>query len=152
MPAGRSEHRPPTPRNSRTKESSSLFHRHPLSLALCLTILLFALSFTPRVHATPILSQSFLGAVMALLAWQGILRLNQNRRQQTALLETNLRPQHYVQALVQLSVFAYWGWYWRPVYDHSTLLLAQVVFAYIFDMLLTWSRRERYVLGFGPAY
>jgi len=87
---------------------------------------------------------------MALLAWQGILRLNQNRRQQTALLETNLRPQHYVQALVQLSVFAYWGWYWRPVYDHSTLLLAQVVFAYIFDMLLTWSRRERYVLGFGP--
>ena len=150
MPAGRSKHRSPIPRNPRAKESPSLLYRHPLSLPLCLTILLFALSFTPRVHATPILSQSFLGAVMALLAWQGALKLKETRRQQTVSLETNLRPQHYVQALVQLSVFAYWGWYWRPVYDHSTLLLAQVVFAYIFDMLLTWSRRERYVLGFGP--
>ena len=103
----------------------------------------------PRVQATPILSQSFFGAIAVLLLWQGALHLSMNRRHRIALLETNLRPQHYVQALVQLSVFAYWGWYWRPVYDHSTLLLAQVVFAYIFDMLLTWSRREKYVLGFG---
>lgn len=104
----------------------------------------------PRVQGTPILFQSFFGAIAVLLLWQGALQLSRNRRQQTPLLETNLRPQHYVQALVQLSVFAYWGWHWRPVYDHSTLLLAQVVFAYIFDMLLTWSRREKYVLGFGP--
>jgi hypothetical protein len=29
-------------------------------------------------------------------------------------------------------------------------LAAQLVFAYAFDMLLAWSRRETYVLGFGP--
>ena len=61
-----------------------------------------------------------------------------------------LRPQHYVQALVQLAVFAYWGWHWRPVYEFGTLLAAQLIFAYVFDMLLAWSRREAYTLGFGP--
>ena len=150
MSAGRSQHRPSVPQTPQALTSASLFHRTPLALPPCLTILLFAVSFMPRVQATPILSQSFFGAIAVLLLWQGALHLSRNRRQETALLETNLRPQHYVQALVQLSVFAYWGWYWRPVYDHSTLLLAQVVFAYIFDMLLTWSRREKYVLGFGP--
>jgi hypothetical protein len=60
------------------------------------------------------------------------------------------RAQHYVQAMCQLSVYAYWGWYWRPVYDYAWLLVAQLVFAYAFDMLLSWSRRGSYVLGFGP--
>jgi hypothetical protein len=60
------------------------------------------------------------------------------------------RAQHYVQALCQLSVYAYWGWYWRPVYDYAWLLVAQLVFAYAFDMLLSWSRRGTFVLGFGP--
>jgi hypothetical protein len=61
-----------------------------------------------------------------------------------------LRPQHYVQAVFQSSVFAYWGYYWRPVYEFVPLLVAQLLFAYAFDMLLAWSRRESYVLGFGP--
>ena len=47
-------------------------------------------------------------------------------------------------------MFAYWGWYWRPVYDFAWLLVAQLAFAYAFDMLLVWSRRGSYVLGFGP--
>src|SRR4029450_6224082 len=44
----------------------------------------------------------------------------------------------------------YWGWHWRPVYEHLWLLAAQLVFAYAFDMLLSWSRRATFVLGFGP--
>jgi hypothetical protein len=60
------------------------------------------------------------------------------------------RAQHYIQSLCQLSVYAYWGWYWPPVYDFAPLLLGQLLFAYAFDMLLSWSRGEDYVLGFGP--
>ena len=34
---------------------------------------------------------------------------------------------------------------------HSAhLIAAQLVFAYAFDALLTWSRRDTYTLGFGP--
>ena len=49
-----------------------------------------------------------------------------------------------------MAFLLYWGWYWRPVYDSAFLIVAQLVFAYAFDMLLCWSRRDTYVLGFGP--
>jgi hypothetical protein len=44
----------------------------------------------------------------------------------------------------------YGGWYWRQAYDWAPFIGAQLLFAYAFDMLLTWSRRDRYLLGFGP--
>ncbi len=61
-----------------------------------------------------------------------------------------LRAQHYVQACAHTSIFLYWGWYWRPVYESAYLIVAQLFFAYAFDMLLSWSRRDTYTLGFGP--
>ena len=85
-----------------------------------------------------------------LLAWQLVLFLKLRRCAEERSLGILIRPQHYVQTAVQFSVFAYWGWYWRPVYDHVFLLVAQLVFAYAFDMLLSWSRRDRHVVGFGP--
>jgi hypothetical protein len=36
------------------------------------------------------------------------------------------------------------------VHDAAPLLAAQLIFAYAFDMLLAWSRRRTYTLGFGP--
>ena len=32
----------------------------------------------------------------------------------------------------------------------APLIAAQLLFAYAFDMLLNWSRRDTYTLGFGP--
>src|SRR6185295_11783174 len=61
-----------------------------------------------------------------------------------------LRKQHYLQACAQGSVLLYWGWYWRPVYDAAPLIAAQLIFACAFDMLLSWTRRGTYTLGFGP--
>src|SRR5207244_3964318 len=43
-----------------------------------------------------------------------------------------------------------WGYYWREVYHWAPLIVAQLLFAYAFDMLLSWSRRETYALGFAP--
>src|SRR5262249_33860305 len=60
------------------------------------------------------------------------------------------KKQHYLQACAQGSVLLYWGWYWPQVYASAHLILAQVIFAYAFDMLLAWSRRDKYVLGFAP--
>ena len=119
-------------------------------IPLGLTLALLLISLAPRVQAHPVLAQSFWGAAAGLLAWQAALFLWLGRRSAWPAIDTVLRPQHYVQAAVQLSVFAYWGWYWRPVYDHAWLLAGQLVFAYAFDLLLAWSRRERYTLGCGP--
>src|SRR5690606_1366602 len=60
------------------------------------------------------------------------------------------RSQHYIQALCQGAVFVYWGQFWAPVYDFAPLIVAQLAFAYAFDILLSWSRRQPAVLGFGP--
>ena len=72
------------------------------------------------------------------------------RTGRTLALEVVLKKQHYVQACAQSSVLLYWGWYWPPVYAFAPFILAQLVFAYAFDMLLGWSRRDTYTLGFGP--
>ena len=117
---------------------------------LALTLSLVLLSFVPRVHDNPVLTRSFWGAALVLLVWQVALFLRLKHASDGRALRTDPRPQHYLQALVQLAVFAYWGWYWRPVYDMVWLLVAQLAFAYAFDMLLAWSRRDGYVLGFGP--
>ena len=68
----------------------------------------------------------------------------------TLSIEVQLRQQHYLQACAQSTVLLYWGYYWRPVYDALPLLAAQLLFAYAFDILLAWSRRNTYTLGFGP--
>ena len=118
----------------------------PLVLALILALL----SLLPRIQGNGALAYSIWAAAAVLAIWHAVLKWHVKRSSTTRTVTVALRPQHYLQALVQVSVFLYWGWYWRPVYDHAWLLVAQLVFAYGFDMLLVWSRRERYVLGFGP--
>ena len=121
-----------------------------LAAPIVLTLTLVALSFLPRIQSNLTLAISIWGAVIVLLAWIIVLYLRLRREHASRTFQTMLRPQHYVQALVQFAVFAYWGWHWRPVYEFGTLLAAQLIFAYVFDMLLAWSRRETYTLGFGP--
>ena len=72
------------------------------------------------------------------------------RKGRTLTLEIVLKKQHYVQACAQLSVFVFWGWYWRPVYAFAPFILAQLIFAYAFDLLLSWSLRDDSTFGFAP--
>ena len=121
-----------------------------LRLPLAFTLLLVLFGLLPSARQNTALLWSFLGAGGSLLAWSAALLITARRANRTLSLEVVLRKQHYLQACAQLTVFAYWGWYWREVYDAAYLIAAQLVFAYAFDMLLTWSRRGRYTLGFGP--
>lgn len=112
---------------------------------------LFLISFVPRVQENESLTLSFWAAGLALLAFHAALYFGvPGGASSRTLLLTPPKKQHYIQAMVQLSVFLYWGWHWREVYDHAWLIFAQLLFAYAFDILLSWSRRENYVLGFGP--
>jgi len=119
-------------------------------MPLALSLGLVALSFFSRVQESTVLARSFWAAAIGLAAWQAVLAVRLKRESVTPELRVELRSQHYLQAMVQLAVFLYWGYYWRPVYEYGSLLLAQLLFAYAFDMLLAWSRRKTYVLGFGP--
>ena len=127
-------------------------------LPIALIIGLAVLALTPRIQSNTTLIWSFVAAAVFLAGWLTYLLSRANKEGQSYSLEVGLRPQHYIQACVQFSVYAYWGYHWelvpdsgiRPVYDHALLMLGQIIFAYAFGMLLSWSRRQSYSLGFGP--
>ena len=119
-----------------------------IPLAFALGLAAFTLIDSVRHH--PVLLWTFVIAATMLLAWNAALLMSAVRSGRTLSVEVVLRKQHYLQACAQGSVLLYWGWYWREVYDWAYLIAGQLLFAYAFDMLLSWSRRDDYTLGFGP--
>ncbi len=119
--------------------------------ALVPALALAAFVLVDRVHDNPTLFRSFLGAALALGAWNVLLLAGSLRGGRRRTLEIAPRAQHYLQVCAQGSVLLYWGWHWAPVYDAVPLIAGQLVFAYEFDLLLGWSRRDNHRLGFGPV-
>ena len=111
---------------------------------------LVSFGFLDGVRQNPAFQWSFFGAGALLLAWSGVVCGLAQHTGRIFTLEIALRKQHVVQAIAQLLFLLYWGWHWRQVYDSAFLIAAQLVFAYAFDMLLCWSRRDTYAIGWGP--
>jgi hypothetical protein len=97
-----------------------------------------------------VLERTFLGAAAALLIWCAALAVGAQRAGRALSIEVVRRPQHWVQALGQGSLFLYWASYNHFVFGFFPFILAELLFAYAIDSLLSWSRRDRYTLGFGP--
>ena len=110
---------------------------------------LLILAQLPLLEARPVVRASIVGAAVVLLAWSALL-FGVLRRRQHVTLEIALRPQHYLQACLQGLLILYWGYYWPEVYNAAPLIVAQILFAYGFDSLLSWTHRRTFMLGFGP--
>jgi tetratricopeptide (TPR) repeat protein len=123
----------------------------PLLLALCLTILLAGLPALPRVRINPRLAASVWVAAGSLLILLLLLRREVARTGRSLRYEFRPLKAHYVQLALQVCLYAYWGWYWHRVYLFVPLILAQLVFLYALDMLISWWRRDQWILGFGPV-
>jgi hypothetical protein len=129
----------------------SFLRRHAIfALPFTLTVLLCAFAFLTPVRSNPILVRTFCGVGVGLLLWQLILLFQTARSGRRLTLEFVAFKTHYVQAVLHTGIFAYWGFFWRNVYAEAHLIAAQIIFLYAFDMLLCWSRRERWRLSFGP--
>ena len=135
---------------SRSATPGHLAPRWPPALPLAFAAGLAAFAFLPAASRHPALAQSLAAAAVLLAGWHAGLLLRARGGGRRLRVVFVPRAQHYLQACAQLSVLLYWGWHWRPVYDHLPLIGAQLLFAYAFDMLLAWSRRDTYGLGWGP--
>ena len=80
-----------------------------LLLPLASTLVLSLISFLPRVQSNAVLTRSFWTAVVVLLVWEVALFLRLRAESARRFFQVQLRPQHYVQAACQFSVYAYWG-------------------------------------------
>ncbi len=147
---------PPAAAGSRsgTGRAVALAPAAGFGVALAPAVCLAALALLPRVHQNAALFGTFLGAACVLAAWNVLLVIASARRHgrgRPRSLELAPRAQHYLQACAQASVILYWGWHWAPVYDAVPLIGGQLVFAYGFDLLLGWTRRDAHRVGFGPV-
>jgi len=119
------------------------------ALNACFVAGLLVLSQLPLLQQRSTVRASIVVAALFLLAWS-VLLFGVLRRGQKVALEIVLRRQHWLQACQQGAVILYWGYYWREVYHAAPLIAAQLLFAYGFDSLLSWTHRRKFVLGFGP--
>src|SRR5262245_60731852 len=119
------------------------------ALNACFAGGMLVLSQLSLLQQRPMVRTSIVAAALFLLAWSGLL-FGILRRRQKVSLEIVLRRQHYLQACLQGTLILYWGYYWREVYHAAPLIAAQLLFAYGFDSLLSWTHRRTYSLGFGP--
>ncbi len=117
-----------------------------------LTIALFCcFGLFPRVYSEPPLLESFGIGAAALTLFFLYVRASARSAGRTLVFEVLLNKVHIVQLVMQASIFTYWGFYWKEVGGHIPLILAQIAFVYALDMLVCWSRRDKWVLGFGPV-
>ncbi len=117
-------------------------------LALPFAIALAAVAFFSPIRTNDRAFASFLGAAAALTFWS--LALDAFSRRRALTLQFVPKRQHYVQACAQGAFLIYWALWWPPARAFAPFILAQLLFAYAFDMLLSWSRRNDYTLGFAP--
>ena len=120
-----------------------------LALPVLLEAVLVGLAFVPDARREPSTQGAFVGVAGVLLIWTAVLflRAGAGRWPRVQIL---IRRPHWMQPLVQITIYLYWSTTWPEVGRSVHLLAAQLAFAYAFDMLLIWSRRETYQLGFGP--
>ena len=140
---------PAPPATGTSTFSTQLSARRAVFLNAGFVVGLLGLSQLPVLDSRPVVRISIVWAAVVLLAWSALL-FGVWRRGQTVTLEVAPRRQHYLQACQQGLVLLYWGYYWREVYHAAPLIIAQLLFAYAFDSLLSWTHRRTFLLGFGP--
>ncbi len=120
-----------------------------ITIPLALILFFFALSFTDRVQQNETLTLTFqLISGIFFLLYLGLLYTS-SRQLHGAETKVILVKAHYVQLIMHLCIFIYWGMYWPQVYDQAVLILAQLVFVHVIDLLFRWYRRDTWLLGFG---
>jgi hypothetical protein len=119
------------------------------TIPLILIAAFFSLTFTPRVLANETLTTTFVLISIGLLVSYLILLFRVKTKKTPTDVILIISKPHYVQMVMHLSIFIYWGWYWPQVYEQAILIIAQLVFVFIADLLFRWFKGEPWAIGFG---
>ena len=150
-PAPRRRAAPLSPaREAATSAPVPVASLRPLVVPLLFSLGLAGFALLPSARTDGTLLITFVGAAAVLLAWCAGLLLAARASGRRFTLDYSARKQHWLQACAHLSIYVYWGWHWRRVYDATHLIASQLVFAYALDALLAFTRRGKHTLTFGP--
>jgi hypothetical protein len=104
----------------------------------------------PQVANHPVVKSSFFAAAAVLVVGSLLLGVTAARSNRVLTIQTEIKTPHWLQMCAQGSLMLFWGWHVAGVYQNLPLLLGQLLFAFGFDALLQWTRRDDYHIGFGP--
>ena len=122
--------------------------RRTFALIGVLLLASFALLFAPHVefqgHAwwVMLVCSSGLSAAFLYFLWRQ--RSTPNR----AVIEIDVRRTHFVQAIAQGSIYFFVGQYYPGVARWAPFIIYQLIIAFVFDLLLSAYRHNRYKVGF----
>jgi hypothetical protein len=122
----------------------------PVFLILLVDSLLFLSAVIFAFHGRVALCLSIVIVTALLILWQCMLLNKLKLTDQTIRIENGIRRPHYVQAVLHLLIYSYWGLYWDEVVRYAPLMIVQLIFVYAFEMLLSWSKYRVWRIGFGP--
>ena len=128
-----------------TSDEKTMTRFRALLLAWGCVGLSFALGFIPRIAEAAMVRTSLWTATGLCAIALIVLR---NRPLRT---EIHLRRHHGVQFLMHSTIFVYWAFVVDEVVDQAWLYVAQIVLAYLFDLILGWWKRGKWLLGLGPV-
>lgn len=140
---------PPAPPAAVPQAPTSFWQRLP-GVPMALTFVFASFVFLPRVWANPNLVRSYSALAAAFFVWELVLWATARRSGRAFRIEYFPVKSHWVQACVQFSIMLYWGWFWPNVYPELPLIFTEIVYLYILDAMLSWSRGRTWRLGFGP--
>jgi hypothetical protein len=118
-------------------------------LVIILDLLMLAAGAVMAVQDRMVPAMSIFGAFGVLAVWQILLASVSDSFDRTYRWELFIRPTHYVQAALHLSMYTYLGLYWDGVGRYAPLILTQIFFGYLLDMLLSWTRGRVWRIGLG---
>jgi len=72
------------------------------------------------------------------------------RRKQKPTVEWQLKANHLLPAILQSTIFVYWGIYDKQVLWYAPNLIAQLLLAYVIDAILAWMIEGKWRIGAGP--
>ena len=121
----------------------------PFYVLFLLDALLLAAASLFLIADQQALSHSVFAALFLFVIWQFLLYKLVLAPAHAFRIQWNSRKHHYVQTSLQLCLYVYWGLYWLEVGNYVPLLIVQLIFAYLFEMLLSWSRGKEWHVGFG---
>ncbi|MBI3543617.1 MAG: hypothetical protein HY075_10125 [Deltaproteobacteria bacterium] len=104
----------------------------------------------PGVWGAPGVRNSIVVAFGLLVAWRAVLQIRFARGRAAPVAVFLLKKEHYFQILFHGTFFVYWALWWHEAVVHLPLFFVQLAFAYVFDMLLSWTRGKEWFIGFGP--
>lgn len=107
---------------------------------------LVVLCALPRIHGHAVLLVTVAGLAVLMGLWHLALWRGGARRE----IIPNLKPNHYVQLVCHISIYIWWGTKWPQVGLSVPLMIAEVAFAFLFEMALCWTRGVPWRAGFGP--